>query len=36
MSIRIGSDNYKHTVEIERVRHMSEINNLQTSFDIEL
>jgi hypothetical protein len=36
MTTRIECDNYKHIIEIEKLKHMAEVNNIQTNFDIEL
>lgn len=36
MSLRMESDEYKREVDIQKVKYMAELNNLQTSNEIEL
>jgi hypothetical protein len=36
MNLRIESDNFRHSIEIEKLKYMTEINIMQTNFDIEL
>ncbi len=34
-SVRTDSDNFRNELEIERLKHMADLKNLQTNFEIE-
>jgi hypothetical protein len=35
MNLWIESDNFRHSIEVEKLKPKTEINDMQTSFDLE-